>query len=92
MICTSCHGSITDRAMKAGDKLYHENHFLCSVCSTSLTSVPVYTKHEQLYCEADYMAKFVPVCARCDQYITQVHYTQLECDADMPHNQYCRSV
>ena len=63
--------------MKAGEKLYHENHFVCVVCSTSLKTVPVYTKNDQLYCEADYMSKFVPVCARCEQYITQVERNTL---------------
>eukprot|EP00092_Neocalanus_flemingeri_P078903 GFUD01098240.1.p1 GENE.GFUD01098240.1~~GFUD01098240.1.p1 ORF type:complete len:184 (-),score=40.61 GFUD01098240.1:20-571(-) len=71
MICTACHGPITDRAMKAADKLYHEDHFLCCVCTTSLKSGTVYTKNSELYCESDYMSKFVPVCARCDKYITQ---------------------
>ena len=72
MTCSTCSEEITDHAMKAGEKLYHENHFVCVVCNTSLKTVPVYTKNELLYCEADYMSKFVPVCARCEQYITQV--------------------
>ena len=77
MICSTCNEEITDRAMKAGEKLYHEDHFLCCVCSTGLKTVAVYTKNDQLYCEADYMSKFVPVCARCQEYITQVckHHT-----------------
>ena len=89
MICSTCQGEITDRAMKAGDKMYHEDHFLCCVCKTGLKSVAVYTKNDQLYCEADYMAQFVPVCARCEQYITQVKYT-LCCL--MSHSTYDRSV
>ena len=72
MICVTCNDEITDRAMKAGEKLYHEDHFLCCVCNTGLKTVAVYTKNDQLYCEADYMSKFVPVCARCQEYITQV--------------------
>ena len=72
MICCTCNEEITDSAMKAGEKLYHENHFLCCVCQTGLKSAAVYTKNDQLYCEADYMSKYVPVCARCEQYITQV--------------------
>ena len=66
--------NITDKAMKAGDKLYHEEHFTCTECGTSLAdpSVATYTKNESLYCQQDYMKKFVPICAKCDQYITQV--------------------
>lgn len=74
MVCTVCNDNITDKAMKAGDKLYHEEHFTCTECGTSLAdpSVATYTKNESLYCQQDYMKKFVPICAKCDQYITQV--------------------
>ena len=75
MICYTCSKEITDRAMKAGEKLYHEDHFQCCVCGTDLKSVGVYTKEEQLYCEQDYMAKFVPICAKCEQYIMQVRFS-----------------
>ena len=37
MVCTVCSEDITDRAMKAGERLYHEHHFTCSVCQMSLT-------------------------------------------------------
>ena len=74
MTCTICAETITDRAMKAGDKLYHEEHFTCTQCGLSLAGaeVAIYTKQESLYCQDCYMALFVPVCARCNQYITQV--------------------
>ena len=93
MVCTVCSEDITDRAMKAGERLYHEHHFTCSVCQMSLadpgkqylssvnkafdtidifSGVITYTKHDKLYCQDDYMRQFVPVCAKCDQYITQV--------------------
>ena len=74
MVCTVCDGNITDKAMKAGDKLYHEEHFTCCLCGTSLAGpgVATYTKHEKLYCHDDYMRQFVPVCAKCNDYITQV--------------------
>ena len=91
MVCTVCSEDITDRAMKAGERLYHEHHFTCSVCGMSLadpgkqrlsleylfwqiifSGLVTYTKHDKLYCQDDYMKQFVPVCAKCDQYITQV--------------------
>ena len=77
MTCTICAETITDRAMKAGDKLYHEEHFTCTKCGTSLAGaeVAIYTRQESLYCQDCYMALFVPVCARCNQYITQVAQT-----------------
>ena len=74
MTCTICAETITDRAMKAGDKLYHEEHFACTQCGLSLAGadVAIYTKEESLYCQDCYMSLFVPLCARCNQYITQV--------------------
>ena len=75
MTCTVCSETITDRAMKAGDKLYHEETcFACRQCSMSLAGpgVAIYTKEEQLYCQDCYMSLFVPVCAKCNQHITQV--------------------
>jgi len=73
MTCTICAETITDRAMKAGDKLYHEEHFACTQCGLSLAGadVAIYTKQESLYCQDCYMTLFVPLCARCNQYITQ---------------------
>ena len=48
MTCTICAETITDRAMKAGDKLYHEEHFACTQCGLSLAGadVAIYTKQE----------------------------------------------
>ena len=74
MVCTICNNNITDKAMKAGDKLYHEEHFTCTHCGGSLAGpgAAIYTQEEQLYCQLCYMSLFVPVCAKCDQHITQV--------------------
>ena len=84
MTCSICAETITDRAMKAGDKLYHEEHFTCTQCGLSLAGADVatYTKQESLYCQDCYMALFVPVCARCNQYITQVKEGQEEEDEE----------
>jgi len=73
MVCTVCDSAITDKAMKAGDKLYHEEHFTCTICGCSLAGpgVATYTKQDKLYCHDDYMQQFVPICAKCNQYITQ---------------------
>ena len=80
MTCTVCAETITDRAMKAGDKLYHEEHFTCTHCGGSLAGpgAAIYTQEEQLYCQLCYMSLFVPVCAKCDQHITQVTYIYRE--------------
>ena len=88
MVCTVCDGNITDKAMKAGDKLYHEEHFTCCLCGTSLAGpgVATYTKHEKLYCHDDYMQQFVPVCAKCNDYITQVYSSYFLFTTKQAHN------
>ena len=59
--------------MKAKGKFYHEEKcFRCSVCSCSLKEVPIFIKDDVLFCEDDYKAKFVPKCAKCNGYITEV--------------------
>ena len=84
MVCCVCNDEILDRAMKAGEKFYHEDHFRsvlgisyfqfvfrCSVCSGSLASQETFTRDSLLYCQADYLKLYVPVCGGCGDYIRQ---------------------
>ena len=58
---------------KAKGKLYCEDScFNCVTCDINLKEVPVFCKEDALYCEEHYKAKFVPKCARCNDYITEV--------------------
>jgi len=70
MVCAVCTKEITDKAMKAKDLFYHETHFTCVVCESDLRLIPVYTKDGQLYCDTHYKEKFVPKCAKCNDFIT----------------------
>ena len=68
-VLSGCSG----KAMKAKDTLYHEDGcFVCAECSLDLREVAVYAKDAALYCEKHYKEKFVPKCARCLDYITEV--------------------
>ena len=60
--------------MKAGERVYCEGCFSCGECGAALAGpgTATYTKHDKLYCHDHYMKIFVPVCARCGEYITQV--------------------
>ena len=72
-----CSFGFSGKAMKAKDTLYHEEGcFVCAECSLDLREVAVYAKDAALYCEKHYKEKFVPKCARCLDYITEVsqHY------------------
>ena len=76
-ICAICHQEITGGAMRTRNKLYCEDScFNCSACQRSLKNVSVFTKDDLLYCEEHYKAKFVPKCAKCDDYITEVSLRQ----------------
>ena len=64
---------IKGSAMKAKGKIYHEEKcFRCSVCNCNLKEIPVFSKDDVLFCEECYKAKFVPKCAKCNGYITEV--------------------
>ena len=54
--------------------MYCEGCFSCGECGAALAGpgTATYTKHDKLYCHDHYMKIFVPVCARCGEYITQV--------------------
>ena len=76
--CGKCGEPITGKAMKAKERLYHEDKcFSCSVCKRDLKTVPVYSRDETLYCEKDYRDKFVPKCAQCNDFILEVSYNFL---------------
>ena len=71
--CGKCGEPITGKAMKAKERLYHENNcFTCSVCKKDLKAVPVYSRDGNLLCEKDYREKFVPKCAQCNDFVLEV--------------------
>ena len=71
--CNKCGQPITGKAMKAKEDLYHEdNCFICCVCSRDLKAVSVYSKDHNLYCEKHYKDKYVPKCAKCNDFIVEV--------------------
>jgi hypothetical protein len=72
--CGSCGLEIIGQAMKAKGQLYHDDKscFKCLSCSKDLREVAVFSKEDSLYCEDHYKAKFVPKCAKCNDYITEV--------------------
>ena len=75
--CAYCGKEIEDHAMKAKDRFYHESTcFKCQVCYKDLRNSPVFSKENVLYCENDYKEKFVPKCAKCNEYIMEVSYSQ----------------
>ncbi len=72
-VCTRCQQEIKGSAMKAKERLYcEETCFICTTCKANLKDLPVYSKEDVLYCEDHYKANFMPKCASCQDYITEV--------------------
>ncbi|TRY79206.1 hypothetical protein TCAL_01994 [Tigriopus californicus] len=72
MFCSKCNESIkSGKALKAGNKVWHDHHFVCSICGLPLKDEKVYQKDGKLYCDGDYKKRFVPRCAFCSGYISQ---------------------
>lgn len=69
MECSQCGERIVGKAMKANDKYWHENHFLCCDCGVKLNNTKVFQKDGKLYCDLDYKKRFVPRCASCSGFI-----------------------
>lgn len=75
LTCLECGQAITSgRAMKAGGRAWHDEHFNCSDCGMRLSDAKVYQRDggKKLYCDSDYKKRFVPVCAFCSAYVTSV--------------------
>ena len=72
-MCGRCGEEITGRALKAKEFLFHEDKcFKCFTCNIDLREISVFEKEGKLYCDKDYKANFVPKCAKCSEYITEV--------------------
>lgn len=72
-VCAECNQQIKGAAMKAKERFYCETTcFKCVTCNVNLREIPVYCKEDSLYCEEHYKSKFIPKCAKCADYITEV--------------------
>eukprot|EP00050_Salpingoeca_kvevrii_P003482 m.225800 g.225800 ORF g.225800 m.225800 type:complete len:366 (-) comp10836_c5_seq20:159-1256(-) len=69
-ICDYCRGPIADKLLTAIGKSFHPHHFLCNDCRKPLASVPFFESQGQVFCEADYVRRFGPRCAYCEQSIS----------------------
>lgn len=64
-------------------KKYHVEHFTCSVCPTVFGPENPYYEHEgEVYCKADYSARFAQRCAGCGNAIMEPF---VETSRDMRH-------
>lgn len=65
-ICAYCHQAITEKTIKALDKTWHEDHFICNgQCGAPLSGTAFYEKNGKAYCKNCFEQMFSAKCAGC---------------------------
>eukprot|EP01099_Mayorella_cantabrigiensis_P008185 TRINITY_DN7559_c0_g1_i1.p1 TRINITY_DN7559_c0_g1~~TRINITY_DN7559_c0_g1_i1.p1 ORF type:complete len:312 (-),score=81.46 TRINITY_DN7559_c0_g1_i1:2-865(-) len=74
MICSSCQKPVEGEVIRAEEKIYHPEHFVCFRCQAPLLSSNYYTFENSLYCsncvvgsEISSSKKNIFLCATCKQ-------------------------
>jgi len=75
--CASCRKTMTaGSVIKAGDKQWHGDCFVCQVCNKSLISESFREKDGKVYCKRDYTEQFSPHCAGCGERIVEEKFSR----------------
>lgn len=72
-LCSGCGQSVSLRAPSVSTKgrIWHLEHFKCTICFQLLQNKPYYEANGSLYCPKDYTEVFAPRCAYCTEPITE---------------------
>ena len=65
--CGGCGKPITGPYVEVLGKLWHPEHFVCTVCKCPFPNKKFLVKDGEPYCEKDYHQRFSPRCAGCRQ-------------------------
>ncbi|KAI9202674.1 uncharacterized protein BJ171DRAFT_600687 [Polychytrium aggregatum] len=70
--CRQCHGKISSQeglSYTNNDIIFHfhEDCFVCSLCTKKLGDEPFYTHEQKPHCTACYQIKILGTCERCNQ-------------------------
>ncbi|XP_018905034.2 leupaxin isoform X2 [Bemisia tabaci] len=65
--CAGCSLPIKDVVVRALDKDWHRDHFVCTSCGTKLAYKGFFEKEKNPYCQQCYEQKFCPRCKECEQ-------------------------
>lgn len=80
--CSGCGEPITGKYMRAMNKLWHPEHFVCSHCSNQIGE-QYYVHKRKPYCKEDYLELFAEKCALCGQPLVESYIV------DAWGNHYC---
>lgn len=75
--CAFCEMAIRGQYVKAMDKLWHPNHFLCFGCETEFKENKFRKFEDRPYCEPCYLKARAAVCATCGLLIEGQVYSAL---------------
>ncbi|XP_010879252.2 filamin-binding LIM protein 1 [Esox lucius] len=69
-LCWACGDVIKDQVIRALERVYHPNCFICSTCSQQIGEQR-FAQGEvgEVYCLQDYYRKYAPRCSACQQLI-----------------------
>ncbi|KAI8361764.1 hypothetical protein BD560DRAFT_316182, partial [Blakeslea trispora] len=76
--CDYCHEPITQTAIRALGKHYHEGHFCCVVCQSPIDNDAFMVHEGQPYCQQDYQKKCGKICSGCGDYLTGEYINALD--------------
>jgi serine/threonine protein kinase len=75
--CEGCSQPITDLAfIRVGKFSFHRDHFICSVCSTTLEGTKFHFRKDTFFCHEDYVNSYCKTCAKCQQKIIGGQFVQ----------------
>lgn len=73
-VCLDCKEPVNEGPTRivSNGRAFHKDHFKCATCKESLVGKPHYFGTEtEVFCQADYRARFVDKCHACAQHITR---------------------
>jgi len=65
--CASCHKPIQGRSITALGRVWHPEHFVCSVCHEPFSGSNFYERDNKPYCDIHFAQTFGEPCAKCNK-------------------------
>lgn len=67
--CGQCQEPITDAYIKAMGETFHQDHFMCTTCSSPFPNMEFYKYEGKPYCEEHFISQFATKCTKCSEVI-----------------------
>jgi hypothetical protein len=70
-ICPTCNRPVMGEAVAALGKVWHREHFVCTIDDLEIGGDPYFSWNDEIYCERHYNELFSPQCAKCEKPILE---------------------